>query len=411
VPDSYSTADTMNLLKKDERKHLGLFYTHTVLEATFSVIWIYWIVYLLDQGFSYSVIGIALAINGLSMAIFEVPTGALADAVSRKISVISGFVGFSLILFVIPSITTPTMLILVFAVWGLPITLISGAAQAWVVDNLRAEDREDLIKEYYVKNTSLYNFGAILAAMLSGVIVRLFGMDALWYIQGVALLGSVLVLVIQKEHFEKKVTRIRESFSKTFTNIGEGAAFTAQNKNVLYIMIASFFIVVGGELLLICSKPFLEVIGVPREYFGYLSAVGAVLCVGMPFLAKYLAGLLKSEKYYLSVQSLVFGLILTSVILVKTPVMAALLFVILTLRRTIFSPVLEPFFQGFLPQELRATVGSFRNMVVSVALLAGDFVVSAFTDMTGPQLMLAVGGIVMLPSIVFFMRIRSPEHQ
>jgi len=91
-------------------------------------------------------------------------------------------------------------------------------------------------------------------------------------------------------------------------------------------------------------------------------------------------------------------------------VMAALLFVILTLRRTIFSPVLEPFFQGFLPQELRATVGSFRNMVVSVALLAGDFVVSAFTDMTGPQLMLAVGGILMLPSIIFFMRIRAPEY-
>lgn len=400
----------MNLLKKDERKHLGLFYIHTALEATFSVIWIYWIVYLLDHGFSYSVIGIALAINGLSMAIFEVPTGALADAVSRKLSVISGFVGFSLILFVIPSITSPAMLILVFTVWGLPITLVSGAAQAWVVDNLRAEDREDLIKEYYVKNTSIYNSGAILAAMLSGVIVRLFGMDALWYIQGTAFLASVLVLAMQKEHFERKVTHVRESFTETFTNIREGATFTIKNKNVLYIMSASFFIIVGVELMNICSKPFLEVIGVPREYFGYLSAVGAALCVGMPFLAKYLAGFFKSENYYLSVHSLVFGLVLTSVILVKTPVMAAFLFVVLMLRHTTFIPVMEPFFQGFLPQKLRATVGSFRNMVISVALLAGDFIISAFTDMTGPQLMMAVGGGFILFSIVFFMRVKSPEH-
>ena len=340
------------------------------------------------------------------MAICEVPTGALADAVSRKFSVIVGLIGFALALVAIPFITNPHVLIVVFAIWGLPITLISGAFEAWVVDNLRAENRDDLIKEYYVKSTSLYNLGSIAAALLSGLIVSFLGMDALWYINGVATLGTVMVLMVQKEHFERKKIHIYKNFQETYTNIREGALFSLREKNVLYIMVAIFFVGVGGELLLICYKPFMEVVGVPREYFGYLSAISGVFCVVLPFLATHLVSSLKSEKHYLSVHSLVFGILLAVVIFVDSPVLAAALFMILLLRSATLNPVLEPFFQEFLPQKLRATVGSFRNMVFSAALLVGDFAISAFTDVTGPQVMLAVGGIIMLPSIIFFMNVK-----
>jgi hypothetical protein len=87
--------------------------------------------------------------------------------------------------------------------------------------------------------------------------------------------------------------------------------------------------------------------------------------------------------------------------------MAGILFVVMILRYTTYSPVLEPFFQGFLPQKLRATVGSFRNMMLSVAVLLGNFLISAFADLTGPQLMLAVGGIFFLPSVLFFWMVKG----
>ncbi|KYK36303.1 MAG: hypothetical protein AYK18_11835 [Theionarchaea archaeon DG-70] len=395
------------LFRKDERKHLGLFYLHSVLESTFAVVWIYWVVYLLDQGFSYSIIGLALAVNGASMAVLEVPTGALADAVSRKLSVIAGLCGFAFILFLIPFIKSPLVLTVVFAVWGFPIALISGAAEAWVVDNLRAENREDLIKEFYVKISSITNLGSILAALLSGLIVQFLGMDALWYTYGAALLASVSILVMQKEHFERKEAHFLRSLNETYTNIREGAHFTIREKNVMYIMIATFFFFVGSELINICSKPFLEIIGVPREYFGYLSAVGFALCVGMPFLARHLADLFNREEHYLSLHALVFGVVTASVVLIKTPEIAAILFVVIMLRYTTMGPVLGPFFQGFLPRKLRATLGSFRNMVISIAFLVGDFIISVFADVTGPQIMVAMGGAVILPSIIFYLGVRS----
>jgi predicted MFS family arabinose efflux permease len=401
----------MNLFKKDEKRLCGLFYIQTVLGSTFAVVWIYWMIYLLDKGFSYSVIGAALTIMGISIAILEVPTGALADAVSRKGSVITGLIGYALVLFVVPSLTSPTALTAVFALWGLPIALVSGVGEAWVVDNLRAENREDLIKEFYAKDTAIENLGAIVAASMSSVVVRLFGMDALWYIQGVALLISVLVLALQKEHFERKKIKIRKSFVETYTNVWKGATFTVKEKNVLFIMIAIFFITIGGELMVVCSKPFLEVIGVAREHFGYLSAVSAALCVGMPFLAKYLANLFKKEQYYLSLHSLLSGFVLVSVVMVKAPMMAAVLFVAMSIRQTSSSPVLEPFFHGFLPQKLRATIGSFRNMLYAVAALLGNVIIYAAADLTGPQVMLVIGGIIMLPSAICYLCVKSPSSR
>ena len=397
----------MNVFKEDERKHLGLFYIRTALEATFAVLGIYFVVYLLDRGFSYSVIGIALALFNIFMIILDVPTGAVADVVGRKLSVMAGFFGYAVILFIIPSVENPAILLGVFALWALPTAFISGALPAWIVDNLEAENRTDLIKEFYAKNTSIRSFGSIVAALLSGLIVQYIGMDALWYIYGSVVMASVFILAMPKEHFEKKQVNIKKSFRETYHTIKEGAAFAARNKNILYIICAAFFIAIAGEFVMVCYKPFMEVMGVPREYFGYLSAVGGVFCVGMPFLAKYLAGAFTSEKYYLSIHSVVFGLVLVSVLLVSTPVMASLVFVVVSLQQNASDPVLEPFFQKFLSTRLRATMNSFRHMVASVAYLAGDFIISAFTDMTGPQVIVVAAGVIMLPSIIFYLGIEN----
>ncbi|MBU7034165.1 MAG: MFS transporter, partial [Theionarchaea archaeon] len=366
-----------------------------------------WMVYLLDRGFSYSVIGLALAVNGGLMAVLEVPTGALADAISRKFSIISGLVGYGLVLLAIPSITGPSTLVLVFALWALPMTLLSGAGEAWVVDNLKAENREDLIKEFFAKDISIQNMGTIFAGLIAGVVVRFLGMDALWYLQGFIVFISISVLALQKEHFERKKVRVVESIIETCNNIRDGARFTMRERNVFFIMAAVFFVSVSSQIMTVCSKPFLEIMGVAREYFGYLSAVGAALCVVMPFLAKYAAELLKREQYYLSLHALGSGLVLVLVLLVRTPGMAGIIFVFMILRYTTYDPVLEPFFQGFLPPKLRATVASLRNMVLSMAVLLGDCLISAFADMAGPQLMLAAGGLFFLPSVLLFWMVKG----
>jgi hypothetical protein len=43
----------------------------------------------------------------------------------------------------------------------------------------------------------------------------------------------------------------------------------------------------------------------------------------------------------------------------------------------------------------------------------GDCVIAVFTDAAGPQVMVALGGIVMLPSVIFYMSIKGslPDNE
>ena len=392
----------MRFFKEGEREHVGLFYLHSILQSSFALIWIYWIIFLMDQGFSFVIIGIALAVNGLFMTLLEVPTGALADAYGRKASTILGFVGFAAGMLIIPSITDPVMLIVVFAVWGLPITLISGASEAWVVDNLKAVKREDLIDDFFAKDQSINMMGFIFASILAGLVVKYWGMDMLWYISGISMLATIPVLMVQKEYFVPKKVNFKETMKQAGQNIKEGARFSISNKQVFYLLIAMIFIAIGGEFVMVLKQPYMELMGIPREFFGYIAAIGSALCVGTPFLAKAIGQRTKNKNVYLAMHTLIFAAVIIAIIFINMAWLAALILIILSVRWSMFNPVFEPYFQNILPTEIRATMGSFRNMVYAIGLLIGDIILSLFTDSFGPGNMLVLGGLITLPAILFF---------
>ena len=356
----------------------------------------------MDQGFSFVIIGIALMANGLIMTTLEIPTGALADAFGRKASTILGFLGFAIGMLIIPSITDPVELIIVFAVWGFPITLISGASEAWVVDNLKAVDREDLIDDFFTKDQSINMLGFIFASILAGLVVRYWGMDMIWYISGISMIATIPVLMAQKEYFVPEKVNFKNTMKQAGQNIKGGARFSITNKQVLYLLIAVIFISIGSEFVMVLKQPYMELMGIPREFFGYLAAIGSAICVGTPFLAKAIAQRTQNKNYYLAIHTLIFAIIMVTIIFVNMAWLAALVLVILSLRWSMFNPVFEPYFQNILPTEIRATMGSFKNMVFAAGLLIGDVIISAFTDSVGPGTMLVIGGFITLPAILFF---------
>ena len=74
--------------------------------------------------------------NSVSMFLFEIPTGAIADGFSRKYSVIMGFLitGFSVI--GVGFTSTFWLVLILFVLAGIGMTLVSGAEESWVIDNL-----------------------------------------------------------------------------------------------------------------------------------------------------------------------------------------------------------------------------------------------------------------------------------
>jgi DHA3 family tetracycline resistance protein-like MFS transporter len=70
-----------------------------------------------------------------SVLLFEVPTGVVADAVSRRLSVLIGtfMTGVGFLLYAVPSFP---VILLGQVVWGVGFTFISGANVAWLVDEI-----------------------------------------------------------------------------------------------------------------------------------------------------------------------------------------------------------------------------------------------------------------------------------
>ena len=70
-----------------------------------------------------------------SVLLFEVPTGVVADAVSRRLSVLIGtfLTGVGFLMYAVPSFP---VVLLGQVVWGVGATFISGANVAWLVDEI-----------------------------------------------------------------------------------------------------------------------------------------------------------------------------------------------------------------------------------------------------------------------------------
>ncbi len=94
------------------------------------------VIYYLSKGITYGQIGLVSAVSALGFFLFEVPTGVVADKVSRKTSVLIGMALFSLGTVILILLRNFPMLVAYAVISSLGATFVSGSLQAWLFDNL-----------------------------------------------------------------------------------------------------------------------------------------------------------------------------------------------------------------------------------------------------------------------------------
>src|SRR6476620_12023480 len=97
----------------------------------------------------------------ITVTLCEIPTGVMADTVSRNVSVVIGVAlrGFGFLLYAVPSYP---VVLLAQVVWGVGYTFTSGADVAWITD----EVGEEAARPLYVRGAQ-----ARQVAILAGIIV------------------------------------------------------------------------------------------------------------------------------------------------------------------------------------------------------------------------------------------------
>jgi MFS family permease len=165
-----------------------------------SFIWGINTLFLLDGGLSVSQAFASNAFFTLSQAIFEVPTGVVADTLGRRVSYLFGAgtnVFSALLYFAMWRIHGPFWTwAIASALLGLGLSLFSGTAEAWLVDGLKATGFRGTLESAFAKGQIAMGAGMLVGAPAGGFIAQATNLGVPYVLRAVLLGLTFLVALV-----------------------------------------------------------------------------------------------------------------------------------------------------------------------------------------------------------------------
>lgn len=397
------------IFKKGELKLLWSFYLY-ILFWTFSLmIQPYTFIYFRNLGFSYTQIASFTSVMMISLLVFEVPTGIVADLYGRKRSVIIGLVivGASPLIIVFSS--NYFIILFCYALIGLGITFFSGAEEAFIVDNLKFHGRDDLIKEYYIKMSSLMGLGTVVAFGLGSIIVRYYGIKPLWFMWGVGYLLSAFLLFFIKEYGFSPVVYNRVSLKHLMNPLLNSFAFIKHHHNFLNYLIGSSMVTILFVQSDLWNVFFVDK-GINESNLSIIASITSLVIVFLPWFSRRVE--LKNIKKVLFVTTIIRIIILGAVFLIdrNNIIVGVILFIILGSIYSFEEPITSTYIQEETDSEIRATVGSFISMVYSVIGAIAGILIGILADFIGVKNSIIAFSLFGFISLYFYSKIHELDR-
>src|SRR5881275_2771222 len=87
----------------------------------------------------------------LTIFVCEVPTGIVADVVSRKLSIVIGYLVMGAAIVFCGVVAQPWAVMVAWSIWGFGYTFTSGATDAWLADEIGVEN----VRPVYLRSAQL----------------------------------------------------------------------------------------------------------------------------------------------------------------------------------------------------------------------------------------------------------------
>lgn len=343
------------------RHNLPLLYLETLLSNFMLImpIRILW----MQQTISNAQISLLTGLMFFSIVIFELPTGALADLIGKKYTLISGHLTHVLSLFFYLIAGNVWLFGAAVIIQGLAESLRSGADNALVYDSLVQDNREDEFRSVNNKVMSLVQIAFVAASFMGGWLGTV-NLALPFIAYGLLILaGLVVTIKIKEPHVDTKIFSLQSYRQQTIQ--GTKHLF----RHSLVSKLALLYIIVGGvgwTFQRLLRDMILISVGYQEFALGIIS--GTLRLINIALLVK----LAKSAKAIANGWDIVFlpilmvltyagGLWLTQT---SSIAVAAGIMMIGTGRFIL----LMPYVQENVQSQFRATAISAANMLVSIIL-------------------------------------------
>ncbi|MGH7581261.1 MAG: MFS transporter [Gemmatimonadales bacterium] len=395
-------------------------YLLLTLLSTFAASFIWGIntLFLLDAGLNNAQAFAANAFFTAGMVIFEVPTGALADAWGRRISYLLG------------AATLLVSTLLYLAMWqahapfwgwavasillGLGFTFLSGATEAWLVDALAFVGAKEHLESVLARGQVVGGAAMLTGSVAGGVIAQVTDLGVPYIIRSV-FLGLTLVaafflmkdLGFTPERGTGPLGEIRRVVRAT-------RDYGWRNPPVRWLMLAA--LCAGGVdiFAFYALQPYLlELYGDP-EAFG-IAGLAAAIVAGTQMIAGLIVPgvrrLWARRTHALIALSLIGTACLALMGLTSSFWVAIVLLVIWGLTFSTTMPIRQAFLNGIIPSQQRATVLSFDNLMSSAGGVAAQPALGRAADVWGYPAAYVLSGAIQLAAVPFLVLARREDAE
>lgn len=364
----------------DHRRVVRAYLTITALfTLSASLIWGINTLFLLDAGLSIFEVFVANAAFTAAMALFEVPTGVVADTRGRRISfllseatlavgtlayVAGAEVGAGLLWFCLAGV-----------ILGLGYTFYTGAVEAWFVDALRATGYRGELDRAFARGGMVAGVATLIGTVGGGLLGTI---DlSIPYLARTGLIMLAFVVGFRSMHdlgFTPRTMRLR-GIAGEMRKVGRaGLTFGWKNPSVRLLMTESF-VLFGFFLwawyawqpyfLDLLGRNLVWVSGVIAALFSLASICGNALVGRLARPGQRRTTLMIGGSAIMTVAFVGVGAI--QVFWIAVP-----LFLFAALISGLLQPLRQSYFHGLIPTEQRATLVSFDALVGSVGSIGGQ---------------------------------------
>lgn len=349
-----------------------------------------------DNGLEMFDIFLLKGIYSVSIVIWEIPSGYLADVLGRKLTLIIGallgFFGFLTYSFSLGFIG----FLVAEIILGVGQSLVSGADSALLYDTLEDRGLKEKYAKYEGRVISIGNFAEAIAGILGGVIAGL-SLRYPFYVQSAVAFTAIPAALTLYEP-----SRVKKLMKAKFSDILQIVHYSLiKNKLLRWNIVFSSIIGTATLTMAWFVQPFFKVIELPVSLFGvFWTILNIIVAIGAMYAYRI-------EYRFNQFKSMLIILIFISASYLSLSFMKGYLgiaiLIIFYMIRGFATPVLKDYINRLTEANIRATVLSVRNFVIRVLFAAIGPLLGWYTDHYSLSSALIISGFIFLisSSLVF----------
>jgi len=348
-----------------------------------------------------------------AVLLFEIPTGVVADLISRRLSVVIGYILIGLGFILEGSFPLFWTILLAQVTWGIGATFTSGAEEAWLADELG----EERLTAVYLRGSQMAQIGT-LAGIIASVGLATISLNTPIVAggAGITVLGLLLALFMPERGFRPAPAADRSSWQNAGSTLRKGLSLVRGRRVLILMMAVALVYGLSSEGLdrlweahFLANFTFPQIGGWPPViWFGFINAGQLLLAMGGIELVRRR---LKSNDQASALTALAWisvAMVLSQLLLGlawRFPVAVGAVWGVFTFRRMSF-PLFAAWINKGLKSETRATVLSMRGQADALGQLAGGPIMGAVGNWISLRWAMIGVGILLAPVIFLYMAAR-----